>query len=81
MEYSLRWPTSSRVLRRPYGASLKCRHEAPALLAMLAEHGIHEGSEVSVGSPTSDERPGALVAGEELTLSLGAAQLIWVERI
>jgi DtxR family Mn-dependent transcriptional regulator len=57
-------------------------HEAPALLAMLAEHGIHEGSEVSVVESNVGPNDLALsVAGEELTLSLGAAQLIWVERI
>jgi DtxR family transcriptional regulator, Mn-dependent transcriptional regulator len=57
-------------------------HEAPALLAMLAEHGIHEGSEVRVvESNVGPSDLGLSVAGEELTLSLGAAQLIWVERI
>lgn len=55
-------------------------HEAPALLAMLAEHGIHEGSEVRVVESNVGPNDLALsVAGEELTLSLGAAQLIWVE--
>jgi DtxR family Mn-dependent transcriptional regulator len=57
-------------------------HEAPALLAMLAEHGIHEGSEVLVVESNVGPNDLALsVAGEELTLSLGAAQLIWVETI
>lgn len=57
-------------------------HEAPALLAMLAEHGIHEGSEVHVVESNVGPNDVALsVAGEELTLSLGAAQLIWVETI
>jgi DtxR family transcriptional regulator, Mn-dependent transcriptional regulator len=57
-------------------------HEAPALLAMLAEHGIHEGSEVRVVESNVGPNDVALsVAGEELTLSLGAAQLIWVETI
>jgi DtxR family Mn-dependent transcriptional regulator len=57
-------------------------HEAPALLAMLAEHGIHEGSEVRVVESNVGPNDLALsVAGEELTLSLGAAQLIWVETI
>jgi DtxR family transcriptional regulator, Mn-dependent transcriptional regulator len=57
-------------------------HEAPALLAMLAEHGIHEGSEVRVVESNVGPNDVALsVAGEELTLSLGAAQLIWVEGI
>jgi DtxR family Mn-dependent transcriptional regulator len=57
-------------------------HEAPALLAMLAEHGIHEGSEVRVVESNVGPNDVALsVAGEELTLSLGAAQLIWVETL
>jgi DtxR family transcriptional regulator, Mn-dependent transcriptional regulator len=57
-------------------------HEAPALLAMLAEHGIHEGSEVRVVESNVGPNDLALsVAGEELTLSLGAAQLIWVKTI
>jgi DtxR family transcriptional regulator, Mn-dependent transcriptional regulator len=57
-------------------------HEAPALLAMLAEHGIHEGSEVRVVESNVGPNDVALsVAGEELALSLGAAQLIWVETI
>jgi DtxR family Mn-dependent transcriptional regulator len=57
-------------------------HEAPALLAMLAEHGIHEGSEVRLGESNVGLNDVALsMAGEELTLSLGAARLIWVETI
>ncbi|MGB8179719.1 MAG: metal-dependent transcriptional regulator [Acidimicrobiales bacterium] len=57
-------------------------HEAPALLAMLAEHGIHEGSEVRLGESNVGPNDVALsMAGEELTLSLGAARLIWVETI
>jgi Fe2+ transport system protein FeoA len=47
---------------------------------MLAEHAIHEGSEVVVA--TSDVGPGELalsVRGEPFVLSLEAAQLIWVE--
>lgn len=57
-------------------------HEAPALLAMLAQHGIREGSEVRVVESNVGPNDVALsVAGEELTLSLGAAQLIWVETI
>src|ERR1700677_2003320 len=57
-------------------------HEAPALLSMLAQHAIHEGSEVRVIESNVGPNDVALsVAGEELTLSLGAAQLIWVETI
>jgi Fe2+ transport system protein FeoA len=49
---------------------------------MLAQHGIHEGSEVRVVESNVGPNDVALsVAGEELTLSLGAAQLIWVETI
>jgi Fe2+ transport system protein FeoA len=57
-------------------------HEAPALLSMLAEHAIHEGSEVRVIE--SNVGPGEValtVAGEDLTLSLEAARLIWVQTI
>jgi len=55
-------------------------HEAPALLTMLADHAIKEGSEVTM----SDSRRGAeevaiTIAGDPLTLSVEAAQLIWVE--
>ena len=57
-------------------------HDAPALLSMLAEHAIHEGSEVRVIE--SNVGPGEValtVAGEDLTLSLEAARLIWVQTI
>jgi DtxR family Mn-dependent transcriptional regulator len=57
-------------------------HEAPALLSMLAEHAIHEGSEVRVIESNVGPNDVALrVAGEDLTLSLEAARLIWVETI
>jgi DtxR family transcriptional regulator, Mn-dependent transcriptional regulator len=72
-------PGISAIVRR---ISEVAEHEAPALLAMLAEHGIHEGSEVRVVESNVGPNDLALsVAGEELTLSLGAAQLIWVETI
>jgi DtxR family Mn-dependent transcriptional regulator len=57
-------------------------HEAPALLSMLAEHAIHEGSEVRVIE--SNVGPGDValtVGGQDLTLSLEAARLIWVQTI
>jgi DtxR family Mn-dependent transcriptional regulator len=55
-------------------------HEAPALLSMLADHSIKEGSEVKVvESDLGPNEVGLVVAGEPLTLSLEAAQLIWVE--
>jgi DtxR family Mn-dependent transcriptional regulator len=57
-------------------------HEAPALLSMLAEHAIHEGSEVRVIELNVGPGEVALtVAGEDLTLSLEAARLIWVQTI
>jgi DtxR family Mn-dependent transcriptional regulator len=57
-------------------------HEAPALLSMLAEHAIHEGSEVRVIESNVGPNDVALtVAGSDLTLSLEAARLIWVQTI
>ncbi len=57
-------------------------HEAPALLSMLAEHAIHEGSEVRViGSNVGLNEVALTVAGEDLKLSLEAARLIWVQTI
>jgi DtxR family Mn-dependent transcriptional regulator len=55
-------------------------HEAPALLSMLADHSIKEGSEVKVvESDLGPHEVRLVVADEPLTLSLEAAQLIWVE--
>lgn len=55
-------------------------HEARALLLMLAEHGIHEGSEVAVThtdlGPNDVE---IVISGKLLTLSIEAARLIWVD--
>jgi DtxR family transcriptional regulator, Mn-dependent transcriptional regulator len=57
-------------------------HEAPALLSMLAEHAIHEGSEVRViESKVGANEVALTVAGADLTLSLEAARLIWVQTI
>jgi DtxR family Mn-dependent transcriptional regulator len=57
-------------------------HEAPALLSMLAEHAIHEGSEVRVIESNVGPNDVALsVAGADLTISLEAARLIWVQTI
>lgn len=70
-------PGTSATVRR---ISEVAEHDAPALLSMLAEHAIHEGSEVTVA--TSDVGPGEValsVRGEPFTLALDAAQLIWVE--
>jgi len=57
-------------------------HEAPALLMMLAEHSIKEGTEVNVSHTSL--APGDVtitVAGEPLELSIEAAKLIWVETV
>jgi hypothetical protein len=49
---------------------------------MLAEHSIHEGSEVRVIESNVGPNDVALtVAGADLTLSLEAARLIWVQTI
>jgi len=57
-------------------------HEAPALLAMLPSTGFMRAAKsASVESNVGPNDLALSVAGEELTLSLGAAQLIWVERI
>jgi len=68
--------TPARVRR----ISEVAEHEAPALLAMLAEHAIHEGSEVTmIATDLGLPEVGLVVAGEPLSLSLDAARLIWVE--
>ena len=55
-------------------------HDAPALLSMLAEHSIHEGSDVIViESDVGPNEVALTVKGAPLVLSLEAAQLIWVE--
>jgi DtxR family Mn-dependent transcriptional regulator len=72
-------PGTSATVRR---ISEVAEHDAPALLAMLAEHSIHEGSDVIVIE--SDVGPNEVeltVKGAPLVLSLEAAQLIWVETV
>lgn len=55
-------------------------HDAPALLSMLAAHAIHEGSEVRViEANVSPQEVALTVEGNELSLSLEAARLIWVQ--
>jgi DtxR family Mn-dependent transcriptional regulator len=55
-------------------------HEAPALLSMLTEHSIKEGSEVKMTDAAPQPNEVAItVAGAPLVLSMEAAQLIWVE--
>jgi DtxR family Mn-dependent transcriptional regulator len=57
-------------------------HEAPALLKMLAEHSIKEGTEVQVSKVSLEPDEIAItIAGESLALSLEAANLIWVETL
>jgi DtxR family Mn-dependent transcriptional regulator len=70
-------PGTTGTVRR---ISEVAEHEAPALLSMLTEHSIKEGSEVRmVGSKIGPSEIALTVAGEPLTLSIEAAQLIWVE--
>jgi Fe2+ transport system protein FeoA len=70
-------PGAPAIVRR---ISEVAEHEAPALLSMLAEHLIHEGSEVRVISSGVAPDELALSVGEEpFSLSLEAARLIWVE--
>ncbi len=55
-------------------------HEARALLLMLAEHAIKEGSEVmSTDTNLGPSDVEIMIAGEPLTLSIEAARLIWVD--
>jgi DtxR family transcriptional regulator, Mn-dependent transcriptional regulator len=70
-------PDAPALVRR---ISEVAEHEAPALLSMLTEHSIKEGSEVVM--TTSSLGPSEIsitVAGAPLTLTTEAAQLIWVE--
>lgn len=70
-------PRTPATVRR---ISEVAEHEAPALLTMLAEHHIKEGSVLSVVERTLGPHEVALEnAGAPLTLSRDAAQLIWVE--
>ena len=57
-------------------------HDAPALLSMLAEHSISQGTDVTViKSDVGPNEVALTVLGVPLTLSLEAAQLIWVEAV
>jgi DtxR family Mn-dependent transcriptional regulator len=70
-------PGTQATVRR---ISEVAEHDAPALLSMLAQHHIHEGSDVTViESDVGPLEVALTVRGEPLTLSLEAAQLIWVE--
>jgi DtxR family transcriptional regulator, Mn-dependent transcriptional regulator len=55
-------------------------HEARALLLMLAEHDIHEGSQVAVTETDLGANDVEIViGGKALTLGIDAARLIWVD--
>jgi DtxR family Mn-dependent transcriptional regulator len=70
-------PGTPAIVRR---ISEVAEHDAPALLSMLAEHLIHEGSEVRVApSAVAPDEVALSVGGEPFSLSLDAARLIWVE--
>jgi DtxR family transcriptional regulator, iron-dependent repressor len=70
-------PGTSATVRR---ISEVAEHDAPALLSMLAEHSISEGTDVTViKSDVGPNEVALTVFGVSLTLSLEAAQLIWVE--
>ena len=70
-------PEVPAIVRR---ISEVAEHDAPALLSMLADHAIHEGSEVRViESDVGPSEVALTVAGNELVLSLDAARLIWVQ--
>lgn len=72
-------PGTPGLIRR---ISEVAEHEAPALLLMLAEHSIQEGSEVKVTEASlGTDEVAITITGEPLTLSRGAAKLIWVETV
>jgi DtxR family transcriptional regulator, iron-dependent repressor len=72
-------PGTSATVRR---ISEVAEHDAPALLSMLAEHSISEGTDVTViKSDVGPNEVALTVLGVPLTLSLEAAQLIWVEAV
>lgn len=72
-------PGTPGMIRR---ISEVAEHEAPALLLMLAEHSIQEGSEVKVSEASLGPDAVAItIAGEPLTLTREAAKLIWVETV
>jgi DtxR family Mn-dependent transcriptional regulator len=72
-------PGTPAIVRR---ISEVAEHDAPALLSMLAEHLIHEGSEVRVTpSAVAPDEVALSVGGEHFSLSLEAARLIWVEAV
>jgi DtxR family Mn-dependent transcriptional regulator len=70
-------PGTPATIRR---ISEVAEHEARALLLMLADHDIHEGSEVEVTETELGPSEVEIVIGAKpLTLSIEAARLIWVD--
>jgi DtxR family Mn-dependent transcriptional regulator len=70
-------PGTPATIRR---ISEVAEHEARALLLMLAEHGIQEGSEVEVTETDLGPSEVEIVIGAKpLRLSIEAARLIWVD--
>jgi DtxR family Mn-dependent transcriptional regulator len=56
-------------------------HEARALLTMLSEHGIAEGSVVEVDGPPRDDAVPLSSATKTFSLPVAATRWIWVERL
>ena len=56
-------------------------HEARALLTMLSEHGIAEGSVVEVAGPPRDDAVPLSTATKTFSLPVSATRWIWVERL
>jgi DtxR family Mn-dependent transcriptional regulator len=70
-------PGTPATIRR---ISEVAEHEARALLLMLADHDIHEGSGVEVTETELGPSEVEIVIGAKpLTLSIEAARLIWVD--
>jgi DtxR family Mn-dependent transcriptional regulator len=70
-------PGTPATIRR---ISEVAEHEARTLLLMLADHEIHEGSEVEVTETELGPSEVEIVIGAKpLTLSIEAARLIWVD--
>ena len=70
-------PRTPATIRR---ISEVAEHEARALLLMLAEHAIKEGSEVrATDTRLGPSNVAIMIGGQSLTLSIEAAWLIWVE--
>ena len=56
-------------------------HEAHALLTLLSEHGIAEGSVVEVVAPPRDDAVSVRSGEESFSLPVAATHWIWVERL